>query len=443
VALATFTATVDHKANTMHFTRVGGASSGDGLKSTITPYSLNSVPDPTGVDGNPTATDVDLVSTSCADNYPGKLTFQCDVTLVSGFPRALANPYVQITNVTLPNDGGVTSAYDGENGLTTSFATTNDGDLTPEHGLWSYSNACVSSSAAYPYVGAKGSGTCSIDTSDLNTATQTLVFKNPDDQNIVYTIVVWATTSWATYTKTTNKGDGSYGNMDYVDACNGGTVIPASDGPENEIDLAFDFTLFSTESKKANVCASGELTPGSTSCDPVSPVGLPSSGVSAPSFFPFWEALTYGVKANDMAPADATKKAGRICYQQVSTTTAPNRIEVIEWRNMQFVDEADGGPTVGSDDSLDFEAFLYEGTNQIDLVYYEMSAGSTDTLGRATCNDTTSGEECVIGLQGKDAKGNGTSHNTSLVGIGPLGSNNVTGGGTVGTSTHFSFIPKP
>jgi hypothetical protein len=409
--IAEFTAVMNHKTHKLVFTPVPKKDQSTG---TVTPDSLNAVPDPLGVNGNPASGNADLVTTSCNDPYPAQQTFTCTVNLVSGFTRDVANFYVQISNATL--NGITTNSYDATNS-DPELDTTNDGALQVSHGLWGYNNTSVNSAAAFPFLGPSGGG--------FNTGTRTWIFSNPSNQSVVYTILVWATPFWATYTIGNSNGDGTYGNMGYTDACAGGASSTSTSAIA--VNLPFDFTLYNTDQTTWYVCPlTGQLASSASHCESgfLAPVNLPSASVQQPVFFPFWDKLKYGAASTDQAPADSSPTAGRVCYQTIGS--APNRMEVIEWRNMDFSNAPDQGS------SLDFEAFLYEGTGEIDLYYEEMANAAGDTSGRAGCT------QCTIGGQGKDNSGydNGS---TATVGTALFEIGGVGGAG----ETAVTFLPSP
>ena len=441
--LADFIATVDHKAKTMVFTKVPvGYADDESGGGTVTPDSWNVLSyDASGGDNPPATSTIDLVSANCIDGYPGSPTFQCDVTLTSGYARPLANVYVQISNAKV---GGVTVATYNANNSTSPYTTANDGTLPVSHGLWSYTNASVNANAdcnsngigACPLLGADGSG--------ANSGLVTWMFDNPGDANVVYTIKVYATEFFAQYSvENSNNADGTYGNMNYIDACTGGTSITS--GSSTAITLPFDFTLFNQDSNAIKLCQVGGIAMGTAACpaDTKIPIDLTagSATIGNPIFFAFWDRLKFGTAANDKAPADSTKKAGQICYKPVpGFTTSPNQIEVIEWRNMQFLEAP------GTKDSLDFEAFLYEGTGEVDLFYNNMAAGSDDAVGRNTCDDTTANFMCWVGAQGKDSAGTvltGGGNNTTTFGWGIFGSNDVGSSANGASNQSFSFYALP
>ena len=406
-----FTATYDRAAHNMVFTPV---AYGDG----VTPDSWNTVGSTLGADGGPPTNTVNLItaSGSCEDPWTGTGggagTFGCPVQLISGFSRSLTNVYAEITNATL--DGGTTTAYDSISS-SPALTTTNNGTQGPAHGFWVYNNSSENSGALWPVIGGSGSG--------FNSATVDWIFDNPSDQNVVYSIAVYATEFWEDYGIAGTNGDNTYGNMGYTDACaaagsNAGTF---SSGTKATITLPFDFTLYGTNSTSMTICAQlGEIGSG-VGCEAtlVNPSLLPKPSVNHPAFFPFWDKMKFGLAVNDQAPADSIKTAGRVCYETVPGTTAPNRIFVIEWRNMDFT----AAPDTGS--SLDFETYLYEGTGEIDVYYYNMAAGDGGVSGRE------SGSQAWVGLQG-------TNDLSVLTAEG-----SYPAAGSLGTGAAYSFQPLP
>jgi hypothetical protein len=444
VPIATFTATLDHAHKTLVFNRapsVIGVDPHSGLPARITPQSINGpVSDPGSQGGNPATNTVDLDTLSCTDGYPTTPTFSCDVELISGFSRSLANVYVQVNKILLPDggNGGSSAASQYDYASTDSpleLDSTNDGSLTQEDGLWSYGNSAYGADGnapAYPVIGPKGGG--------FNSATVTWDFNNPGDLNVVYTIVVYATEFWADYSAfQSSNGDNTYGNMAYNDACTGGTSSTAA-SVALSLPADFDFTLYNKNTATPTtltICneVGGISMSGSCEGNAATVVQLPKASVGNPQFFAFWDQLKFGTAVDDQTGYDA---AGQVCYKTLGT--APNRREVIEWRNMQF--------RAGTDakSSLDFEMYLYEGTDEIDLYYYSMNPPTTDTTCaaagtcRATCDNATT--QCFVGCQGKDAAG---YNPTTLKSV---GASALTGEGTLGIGglddgTAYKFLPLP
>ena len=442
--IATFTATIDHAHKTLVFNRAPSVIAVDphtGLPTRITPQSINGpVSDPGNQGGNPGTNTVDLDTLSCTDGYPTTPTFSCDVELISGFARSLANVYVQVNKILLPDGGnagtGAASPYDyASTDSPLELDSTNDGSLTQEDGLWSYGNSAYGGSGnppAWPVIGPKGGG--------FNSATATWDFSNPGDLNVVYTIVVYATEFWADYSAfQSSNGDNTYGNMGYNDACTGGISSVAA-SVALSLPADFDFTLYNKNTATPTtltICneVGGISMSGSCEGNAATVVALKNASVGNPQLFAFWDQLKYGTKPNDQTGYNA---AGKVCYKTLGST--PNRMEVIEWRNMQF--------RAGTDatSSLDFEMYLYEGTNEIDLYYYSMNPPTSDTtcagLGtcRATCDNPT--DKCFVGCQGKDAAGYNPTTEKSV------GASVLTGEGTLGvgglvSGTAYKFLPLP
>ncbi len=188
-----------------------------------------------------------------------------------------------------------------------------------------------------------------------------------------------------------------------MDACSGGTsfTTPSKTG----IALPFDFTLYNTNSTNVNVARNGQITVGSTTLDASgTSVALPASagGVPKPVFFAFWDNLA------------VARRAEKICYQTIGS--APNRQFVIEWRGLNFANAPGNSPA----SSLDFEAFLYEGTGEIDTVYNSMVGGATSG-GRET------GTQATVGMQDETAANATMEHDVA----------------DYGTGNAWSYVPNP
>jgi hypothetical protein len=108
--------------------------------------------------------------------------------------------------------------------------------------------------------------------------------------------------------------------------------------------------------------------------------------------------------------------------------TAPNRLFGVEWFDYDFNTPPPGslgdGPNQGA--NLDFEAFLYEGTGEIDTVYNTMSpgTGTSPTAGRE------SGGLATTGLQNETGTVATSDHDN-------------TGGFGYGAGNGWSYIPSP
>jgi len=269
------------------------------------------------------------------------------VTLRHFYNRSFANVFAQVSSIT-DNNGNALANHQGING---------DGDqfgISGANGLWLYTADAATTTGVLAQ-------------SPNNAGTRTWIFDNPDDAADNVTVVVYGSPGFANYTF-------GFPNLGYVDACSGGTntsslLITTS--------IPFDFTLFNTNSTTVKFTSrSGQIGIGSTGLTiNQTAVSLPSGSAPKPILFPFWDALKYG-------------SGGKICYQTLGS--APNRQFVVEWRNMDF----NNSPGQGS--HLDFEAYLFEGTGEIDVVYNTM-------VGTGTSNGRENGAQAMVGLQDETA----------------------------------------
>jgi hypothetical protein len=243
------------------------------------------------------------------------------------------------------------------------------------------------------------------------------------------------------------------GKDDACAATAGATVIDAASLGGNEstlgfatsasITLPFEFTLYNTTAKKWFLCPFvGWITDKAANCpntvkaNPANEFPDSSKFGSNPIFSPFWAEMEFGTATNDKSPFDTTTAAGQICVAKVNGTSEPNRIEVIEWRNMDR--------STGVGDSMDFEMFLYEGTGEIDVYYPEMFANAADTSDVPDCGNTatTSTVTAYVGSQGNDTAGY-YSGSAALTGEGIACSGTAGNGGATSTLTEYQFLPQP
>ena len=366
-----FVARMDPKAKTMTISRVGGPRA---FGPSLEPESVDNLPIvQDGVSGSGPASTVELVNNSCADNYPGTSTFQCNVTLRHFFARSFSNVFVQVTSIKSSTGADIS----GSHAATNSYGGNTFG-LDASKGLWQYTAT-----------GATTDGVLA--QSPNNAGTADWVFANPDDAVTQVQFAVWGTKAFSNYTF-------SFGNAGYTDACSGGTST-TSNG-QVSVTLPFDFTLYGVNSTSIKLAKNGQIGVGATALTASnSAIALPSTSAPHPIIFPFWDGLKYG-------------SGGQMCYQTLGS--APNRQFVVEWRNMDFT----SAPGTGS--SLDFEAFLYEGTGEIDTVYNAMT-GTGTSAGREN------GGKATVGIQ----DGTGTI-STSEFQVEDYGSGNA-----------YSYIPNP
>jgi hypothetical protein len=208
------------------------------------------------------------------------------------------------------------------------------------------------------------------------------------------------------------------GHMLYVDACSGGTVVTVTDGGApvkdvTNIPIGFEFWIYHYPSatrfgapSTINIAWNGQLTFGESPLSVLRPVRpWPDRSLSNPSprnaFVPFWDSLTYAA-------------GGQLCYLTIGTE--PNRRFVVEWRNMTFAEAPDEGAL------LNFEAFLFESTGEIDTVYHSM----LDATGSARTH-RAEGSEALVGMQDSTK-----THATATFNLAQYG-----------TGTTYSYMPTP
>jgi hypothetical protein len=377
-----FQAHLDHKNHTFTITPIGAPIL---LDENLDPQSvdnLTSTIDQTGGSGNP-ATTLDLVTTNYTDNGAGS-TVTANVELRSFYTRSLTNVYVQIPSVTL--NGSAVSGYDATN----SDTTNNPLALDATHGLWGYTNGSEAADAngAIPNM-------LTSQAAGFNTGTREWIFANASDADIDYTIDVYASKGFSTYVQTFLNS-----NASYVDACTASGATIVTNASQRSISMPFDFTLYNTNQTVVNIARNGQITLGSTTLVGTgTSVLLPSNSAPKPVFFAFWDDL-------GKSTVDAS---ARMCYATIGT--APNRQFVVEWQGFDFLD-APEGPNL--DTSLDFEAFLYEGTGEIDTVYQSMAAVSSDP----GYNGRENGQQATVGMQDETATNATQEHNDQDYGTG-------------------------
>ena len=379
---AHFTARLDHSTGRLLFTRVAPTEG-------LAPDSVNPINDPSGANGSPTSADVDLTSPNQCTFPAGQ--FQCDVEMIWGGPtRSLPNPVIQIDTATI--DGVSTNLYDANNS-----DQSNPLAIAIDHGLWVYTNSGEPNMA--DPVPSNGPFYLTSKAGTFNTGTRLWSLDDPDGQDVIYDVLVWASLTYSTY-------GFNFGSASYVDACTGGTVVTASTG---SVSLPFDVTVYDQTylpGQPLRFAKNGQITFGSVgltaAADPPSG-GLPSTHAPEPSFWAFWD---------DLKLRTAVPK-GRMCVQ--TFPAAPNRTVVVEWRDMDFADAPDEGA------DLDFEAIIHEGTGEIDTVYNYMTAAPGDTSGREQ------GAQAWVGVQ----NASGTKA------VGEYEEEDY------GTGSSYAYVPKP
>jgi hypothetical protein len=436
VLLGEFVATVDRASHTMTFAHKGSPIT---LGNDLKPLSQDPIPTDQGGGGtcvsnidagtgsttSQACNTIDLVSTNCVDTFSttGASTnaFQCDVALRSYYTsRALPNVYAQITSIQLSK-----AAITGYAATNSDTDSTYSPALSNSLGLWSYSNGSTHGSFLSPG-SASGNGTvCAIGASGAcSGATKTWKFANNADQNVSYGIQVWASLGYSTYKV------GTASSSSYQAICSGaggsGTSTKGNSLKGNNIPLPFDFQIYTQD---FNVTGSGggssalkqqvqfgvtggaQITFGSGALNSATTaVALPSTTVTGPVFYPFWDNLQA-----------ASKKSTDLCYETFGS--APNRTFGIEWLNMDFASPPGVGNDTGA--ALDFEAFLFEGNGEIDVVYNSMVGSG---LSGATAN-RENGSLATVGIQ--DSTGTKATADFEE------------GFHTYGTGQKWSWVPSP
>jgi hypothetical protein len=332
-----------------------------------------------GTPNPPNIVDMITDTNSCEDNYAVNQTFQCGVTLRQFYSRSWSNTFVEVTSILSDSGADISATHAGVN----SYSGDTFG-IDASKGLWEYT--------------ATGAQQGCLAQSPNNTGDQTWIFANPDDADTNYTFAIWATEYYADYTL-------SFGNLGYMDACSGGTVVTGNS--KTGIALPFDFTIYGVNTSTVNIARNGQLTFGSTALTVSnSPIALPSTSAPHPVLFTFWDALKYGT-------------GGQMCYQTVGT--APGRQFLVEWQNMTF--SAGAGATTSPPASLDFEAYLYEGSGEIDTVYNTMT-GNSGTNGREN------GATAQVGIQDSTGTISTSEFQDDL-------------GDSYGSGNAYSYIPSP
>jgi hypothetical protein len=387
VVLGEYTAHASPKNHTFTITRIGdGAQYGPAIQAqSLTSLTIVNDGNP---DSNPADT-VELDTTSYTDQYPAEDTATGVVVLAHFFTRSFANVFVQVTSVT-DDSGNTLTGHSGIN----SYSGDSFG-LDASLGLWQYTADGTCST-----IGESG---CNASTTPgvlaqapNNEGTQTWIFANPDDADANYDFAVYASEDWPDYTF-------GFGNLGYMDACSGGTSTAGTN--KTGIALPFDFTLYSVNSSTVSIARNGQITLGGTLTASGTSIALPSTSAPHPVIFAFWDNLVVGT-------------GGKMCWQTIGT--APNRQFVVEWRGMNFGNAPGNSPA----SSLDFEAYLYEGTGEIDTVYNTMNDPSDLT---GTGRDT--GTQATVGIQDGTGTISTSEHDDNL-------------GDSYGSGNAYSYVPN-
>jgi hypothetical protein len=296
-------------------------------------------------------------------------TFCGNVTLSQFYTGSLSNVFVQVTSITDATGTEITD-HGATNGDTSEF------ELDATKGLWKYTAPAATTDGV-------------LGQSPDNAGTRDWIFSNPDDAETYIMLRVVASQSYSSYTT-------DFSSQAFVDACSIGTNLGTPSSATQT--MPFPFTLYGNTSSTVKFNRRGMITFGSVAGTSSGVnVELPSTAAPKPALFAFWDDIAFGASSSGL------------CY--ATTGTAPNRQYVIQWKNMNFVAAADKTA------SLNFEAILSEGTNNIDVVYDTM----TGPTGRA------SGDSATVGVQNA-----GGTVATAEFNQGNYGSGNA-----------YAFIPVP
>lgn len=343
VPVASFIATFDRRVPSLSFVRTPSVHLLDVVV----------VPDEQGDGGTATKTpgDADLFTPSGGCVAGAQNTIHCLVQMTWGdTTRALMNPVAVITGEYDLDMGDASTTLDDATG----FDGANPLGLVSDHGLWTYTNTAINPSPGTSetngpyYLTAQGTG--------FNQGYRTWVLKNGTSDRVQYAVTVYASKTFQNYQQASASS-----SVVYVDACGAGTST--TDTFVTGVTLPFDFTLWTTTYRGSSSPATtvnfsnlGEITLGGTGLDSAGPSGSPpSTSFSSPAIWPFFDSLVYG-------------SGGKMCAAVIGS--APKRQFVVEWRGLDFA-----GTDTGS--ALDFEAFLNEGTSQVDVVYNTMVDGNS------------------------------------------------------------------
>jgi hypothetical protein len=226
-----------------------------------------------------------------------------------------------------------------------------------------------------------------------NNAIQTVVPNGAVSGPVTITVVGQSATGPAftvtSVAPSTNVASNVYSFQD-ASVSAGGTPVafPTSDDAVASVSIPFTFSLFNdifpaggaiSISTNGWISLAGATDPASqNSTLPAATVTLPSggTGVVPPSLIaPFWSYL--------ILPPEISSAGVRV------TGSAPNRQFIVDWSNASIIGASGANPQT----SVTFEIVLYEGSNDIQFVYGDMSgpgsAGSSATVGMQDLSRTT------------------------------------------------------
>jgi len=264
--------------------------------------------------------------------------------------------------------------------------------LDATHGLWRHTGSGFIANSGY--MAANPSGFADATTS----GTSNWVFANPDDADTNYKIHIWAAPVYSSYTR-------SIGASTFVDAC---ALDPAPSRATGKVTKALPFalTIFGDSgsvklsgygtSMSLSYGNDGVVVLGTIGLPGPNSVSLPSAAAAGPAAYVFWDKLSFNGAAGDTATS-------AMCF--AVTGSAPNRVAIVEWKNMKFTDDKG---TQNDRSHLTFEVKFFEGNDRVEYVYQTMTS--------ATQAPRAQGSAAVVGLQ------NGLAASGAVGGYATIGS---------------------
>jgi hypothetical protein len=170
------------------------------------------------------------------------------------------------------------------------------------------------------------------------------------------------------------------------------TISSSDDAVQTGVAIGFTFTFYGTAYTLVNISSNGNLQ-FNTGAATFTNGPIPTGGFGAPSsaVMPWWD---------DIDPA----QCGDVFYQTLGT--APNRRFIVQWNACHF-----SSPN-GTGCETDFEAILFEGTNEI-LFQYQ------DTVFTGACEAGTHGADngasASVGIQQNSTTGLQYSFNSAVL----------------------------
>ena len=261
-------------------------------------------------------------------------------TVTSSLARSLSHVDLQVMGVTDPATGLVIANHSGINSDPSELG------LDVDRGFWQL----TAPASATPGV---------LGQSPFNSASHQLVFASDDAAPVDIHVRLLGSLAYSEYDLVASE-------QPFLDACDGGAKLAPS--PSAKLALPFPFTLYGATDTVAQIGLSGVIALGDEHAVLSGKnLDLPSAAAPGSAIFPFWDDLAYG------------GPGGAVCARTVGS--APNRQVVITWKNLDFASKQDAGS------HLTFSAMLSEGSDNIDVVYDDMTgptqraSGASATFG--------------------------------------------------------------